>query len=230
MINSARFTRLFALLLSAIMAGVSIGAPFYAEIRDHETLQDPIIDSKMTVEEAFDGLHPKCPEKIRKRQKVVEVQYYSSDNRIHQGQLVIDGELEKDIKTVFEVALKERFPIHSVIPMSDTRFRKDDRWDDGLSMEANNTSAFNYRLTTGSSQISKHAYGRAIDVNPFQNPYIKGSTILPKGAKYDPSVAGTLTKDHPVVRTFLRLGWEWGGNWTSLKDYQHFEKPFPRKR
>lgn len=230
MIKVARFTCLFFLLLSAIMAGAPISAPFYAEIRSRGTLQDPIIDSKMTVQEAFDGLHPKCPTNIRKRQKVVEVKYYSSDQKIHQGQLVIDGELEKDIKTVFEVALKERFPIHSVIPISDPRFRKDDRWDDGLSMEANNTSAFNYRLTTGSAQISKHAYGRAIDVNPFQNPYIKGSAILPKGAKYDPSVEGTLTRNHPIVRTFLRLGWEWGGNWTSLKDYQHFEKPFPRRR
>lgn len=230
MIESARFTCLFSLFLLAIMAGVPIGTASYTEIRSRGTLQDPIIDSKMTVKEAFDGLHPKCPEKIRKRQKVVEVKYYSSDKRIHQGQLVIDSELEKDIKTVFDVALKERFPIHSVIPMSDPRFRKDDRWDDGLSMEANNTSAFNYRLTTGSTQISKHAYGRAIDVNPFQNPYIKGSTILPKGAKYDPSVEGTLTRDHPIVRTFLRLGWVWGGNWTSLKDYQHFEKPFRRRR
>jgi len=127
---------------------------------------------------------------------------------------------------VFDVALKEHFPIHSVIPISDKQFRKDDRWDDDLSMEANNTSAFNYRFVTGSShRLSEHAYGRSIDINPLQNPYIKGDTILPKGAKYDPDVNGTLTTDHPIVLTFLRLGWEWGGNWTSCRDYQHFEKP-----
>ena len=218
--------RLFFVLLSVIILGLSISNPTYAENKCCVTPDVPIIDSNMIEKEAFDGLDPKCPDEIRKRQRIVKVKYYSSDNRIHQGQLVIDGEVEKDITTVFELALKEHFPIDSVIPISDKRFRKDARWDDDLSMEANNTSAFNYRLITGSSgRLSKHAYGRAIDINPFQNPYIKGGTILPKGAKYDPHVDGTLTPDHPIVRTFLRLGWEWGGNWTSCKDYQHFEKP-----
>jgi peptidoglycan L-alanyl-D-glutamate endopeptidase CwlK len=224
MIKSARSVCLFLLLLSVAMAWMPIGTATYAKSQSRGTPEDPIIDSKMTEKEAFDGLDSKCPEEIRKRQRVIKVKYYSSDKKIHQGQLVIDGELEKNIKTVFEVALKERFPIYSAIPISDKRFRKDDRWDDNLSMEANNTSAFNYRLSTGSTQLSKHAYGRAIDINPFQNPYSKGSIILPQGAKYNPNVEGTLTVDHPIVRTFLRLGWEWGGNWTTLKDYQHFEK------
>jgi hypothetical protein len=93
-------------------------------------------------------------------------------------------------------------------------------------MEANNTSAFNFRFKTGSrTELSKHAGGRAIDINPVQNPYIKGELVLPKSSEYDPEAEGTLCEDHPVVRTFLKLGWEWGGNWTSRKDYQHFEKP-----
>ncbi len=185
-----------------------------------------IVDSEMTGKEAFDGLNPGCPEEIRKRQKLITVTYYSFDGRIHQGQLVIDGALEKDIEIVFETALQEHFPICSVIPIADMQFRKDGCWDDDLSMEADNTSAFNYRYVTGSgSRLSKHAYGRAIDINPSQNPYIKGDTVLPEGAKYDPDVDGTLTADHPVVRAFLQLGWEWGGNWISCKDYQHFEKP-----
>jgi len=218
--------RLFFLLLSVAILGLFISNLTYAAGKCCAGPKAPIIDSEMTEEEAFDGLNPQCPEDIRKRQAIVTVTYYSSDNRIHQGQLVVDGELEKDIKAVFDLALKERFPIYSVIPISDKRFRKGDSWDDDLSMEANNTSAFNYRLSTGSSgRLSQHAYGRAIDINPFQNPYIKGDTILPKGSEYDPTVDGTLTTDHPIVRAFLRLGWEWGGTWTSCKDYQHFEKP-----
>lgn len=221
--------RLLFLLLSVVMTGLPVSNPAYADSKCCVAPEIAIIDSKMTGQEAFDGLNLKCPEEIRKRQKIVKVRYYSSDNSIHQGQLVIDGELEKDIKNVFDLALKERFPIHSVIPISDKRFRKDIRWEDNLSMEANNISGFNYRLITGSSgRLSKHAYGRAIDINPFQNPYIKGNTILPKGAKYDPNVDGTLTTDHPIVRTFLRLGWDWGGNWTSCKDYQHFQKPLKK--
>jgi peptidoglycan LD-endopeptidase CwlK len=192
------------------------------------TLARPVIDSAMTEKEAFDGLDPKCPEEIRKKQRLVNVKYYSTDGRVHQGQLVLDAELVDDVKKVFALALEERFPIRSVIPVSDMRFRKDGRWDDELSMEANNTSSFNYREVTGGGRLSNHAYGRAVDINTFFNPYVKGNLILPRGATYDPKVAGTFNAESPVVREFLRLGWAWGGNWTSPRDYQHFEKP-PRK-
>ena len=189
----------------------------------------PVLDSKMTEQEAFEGLDPNCPEEIRAQQKIVTVRYLGFDKRIHQGQLVVDRDLEEDLQRVFDIARQEGFPLFSVIPAADKRFRKDERWSDDLSMEANNSSAFNYRLSTGGKQLSKHAYGRAIDINPMQNPYVKGNLVLPPGAGYNANAAGTLTADHPLVREFLRLGWEWGGNWTSLKDYQHFEKPLEKK-
>jgi peptidoglycan LD-endopeptidase CwlK len=228
MIISNQFVRAL-LLLTLVLTAMPLAGKGFAQSSRTGTSKHPIVDSRMTEKEAFDGLDPKCPAEIRKRQKVVKLKYYSSDGKIHQGQLVIDGELKNDIKKVFALALKERFPIYSVIPISDERFRKDDNWDDELSMEANNASAFNYREITGGGRLSNHAYGRAIDINTFQNPYIKGSIVLPHGAKYDPSIAGTFTSDHPIVRAFLRLGWDWGGNWTSPKDYQHFEKPMKKK-
>lgn len=180
----------------------------------------------MATREAFNGLDPRCPKEIRRRLRVVEVLYYSTDKEIHQGQLVIDSALEADIQRVFELARKEHFPIYSVIPLSDMRFRKNGTWDDELSMKANNTSAFNWRLTTSRYHLSNHAYGRAVDINPVQNPYIKADMILPEGAKFDPNVDGTLTATHPIVRAFKQLGWKWGGEWISVKDYQHFEKPW----
>jgi hypothetical protein len=91
-------------------------------------------------------------------------------------------------------------------------------------MLCNNTSAFNYRKVTGGKVLSMHAYGYAIDINPVQNPYIKGRVVLPEGAIYKPYRPGTLTRSSPVVMEFIRLGWTWGGSWKSLKDYQHFEK------
>lgn len=213
---------IFLILLPLFMAGAFISGCSSLRVDS----KAPVIDSNMSEKEAFDGLNPGCPHEVAKRQKLVNVKYYSFDEKVHQGQLVIDAELEEDIRLVFEEALKHHFPIHSVIPISDKRFRKNDRWDDDLSMEANNTSAFNYRLVTGSStKLSNHAFGRAIDINPFQNPYIKGNIISPKNSKYDPTAAGTLSKDNPVVQAFIRLGWEWGGNWDTRKDYQHFEKP-----
>jgi peptidoglycan LD-endopeptidase CwlK len=228
MMISNQFVRALLLLMLAL-AVMSTAGKSYGQTPRTGTSKHPIIDSRMTEIEAFEGLDPKCPPEIRKRQKVVELKYYSSDGKIHQGQLVIDGELKRDIKKVFALALKKRFPIYSVIPISDKRFRKDGRWDDELSMEANNTSAFNYREITGGGRLSNHAYGRAIDLNTFLNPYIKDGNVLPHGAKYDPSIAGTFTSGHPIVRAFINLGWGWGGNWTSPKDYQHFEKPLKKK-
>jgi peptidoglycan L-alanyl-D-glutamate endopeptidase CwlK len=228
MIRFNRRPQVIPFLLATALIAMLSGLTGYAQSPQPGTSKHPIIDSRMTEREAFEGLDPKCPEELRKRQRVVKLKYYSADGKIHQGQLVIDRDLVNDIKKVFALALKEHFPIHSVIPISDTRFRKDARWDDELSMEANNTSAFNYREITGGGRLSNHAYGRAIDINPFQNPYVKGDLILPHGAKYDPSIAGTFTSDHPIVRAFLQLGWVWGGNWTSPKDYQHFEKPLQK--
>jgi hypothetical protein len=188
------------------------------------TLDDPIIDCAMTEAEAFDGLDPDCPAEILGRQKIIVVRYYSFDGLLHCGQLVIDQELEDDVQHVFGLALEGRFPIHCVVPISHPRFRKHGRWDDGLSMAANNTSAFNYRPVTGASRLSMHAHGRAIDINPLQNPYLNGEVALPGGARYDMSAPGTLTANHPLVQAFRSRGWQWGGDWQMPRDYQHFEK------
>ena len=186
------------------------------------SLQNPIVDSNITLSEA---LRKYSPPEFRKRQKLIDVIYYSFDGKIHKGQLVIDKRLVKDIQQVFQVALENKFPINSVIPISSNRFYKNGKWnEDEQSMLANNTSAFNYRKVTGGKNLSKHAYGFAIDINPVQNPYIKGKIVLPPNAVYDPSKPGTLAPDSSIVKTFIRLGWVWGGNWKTLKDYQHFQK------
>ena len=189
------------------------------------SMQDPIIDSNISLSEA---LKKDSPPELKVRQRLVDVLYYSFDGKIHKGQLVIDVGLVADIRKAFRVALENKFPITSVIPISSDRFFKDGKWnDDDQSMLANNTSAFNYRTATGGKSLSKHAYGFAIDINPVQNPYIKGNIVLPPNAVYDTAKPGTLSFNSPVVKTFIRLGWTWGGNWKSLKDYQHFEKVPP---
>ena len=186
------------------------------------SLQNPIIDSNITLSEA---LKKYAPPELKAKQGLVELLYYSFDGKIHQGQLLIDKRLIKDIREVFGIALESKFPIASVILISSSWFLKDGKWnDDNQSMLANNTSAFNYRKVTGGKSLSRHAYGFAIDINPVQNPYIKGGIVLPPNAVYDIRKLGTLSSDSSVVKSFIRLGWTWGGNWKSLKDYQHFEK------
>jgi len=190
------------------------------------TIQNPIVDSNVTLSSA---LRKYAPPEFKSRQRIVDVLYYSFDGKVHKGQVVIEKRLVRDIQRVFQVAFDNKFPITSVIPVSHDKFYKNGEWNsDGQSMLSNNTSAFNYRVVTGGKKLSMHAYGFAIDINPVQNPYFKGKVVLPEGAVYDPAKPGTLTRNCPVVRVFINLGWDWGGNWKSLKDYQHFEKVLDR--
>ena len=183
----------------------------------------------MTEAEAYEGLSAKCPPEIRDRQRLVAVTYVGFDGLVHAGQIVVDRDLVDDIQAVFAVALREKFPIQSVVPISAAKYRKGGAWDDDLSMIANNTSGFNYRLVSGGTSLSNHATGRAVDINPVQNPYIRGKAkALPPGSVYRVAERGTLTADHPVTKAFVARGWTWGGNWTTTVDYQHFEKPLKK--
>lgn len=99
--------------------------------------------------------------------------------------------------------------------------------DDHRSMNADNTSAFNCREVAGSPGVwSRHAYGRAIDINPVENPYVSGSHVSPaKGrpfARRTPHRRGMISAGGTVVQAFASVGWEWGGDWYGTRDYQHF--------
>jgi hypothetical protein len=92
-------------------------------------------------------------------------------------------------------------------------------------MEENNTSGFNYRKVANKDKLSNHSFGFAIDFNPFQNPAVySDGTSSPKGSKYDKSKKGTISSETFIAQEFKKLGWTWGGDWVSMKDYQHFEK------
>lgn len=176
------------------------------------------VDSNMTYNQAMKNLPKNCPNSIKANQRVLTVYYYGYDWKLHQGQIVIHKRLAQDIEDIFALAYRHKFPIRSAIPVS--RYN----WSDDNSINANNTSSFNYRNIANTSDISKHAYGFAIDINPFQNPNIENDKVFPKGAKYNPKINGTLTGNHPIVKKFLELGWKWGGDWKTPKDYQHFQK------
>jgi peptidoglycan L-alanyl-D-glutamate endopeptidase CwlK len=175
----------------------------------------------MTLQEAtLQNPHFICPPDILARQVLLPVKFYSFEGKIEEGEIVADRDVADDIKALFETILKEKFPIRTAIPMASPLFE----WDDERSMQANNTSAFNYRSIAGSEKLSDHALGRAIDINPLFNPYIRGEIVQPAGASYDPARPGTITADSLIVLFLKDRGWAWGGEWSSLKDYQHFEK------
>jgi hypothetical protein len=166
------------------------------------------------------SLRPGCPV-TAKDLSYVEVSYFGFDDATHEGELVVATRHARDIVSVFKTLYEEKFPIYSM--------RLVDHYDgsDSLSMAANNTSAFNGRPVTGGSAFSQHTFG-AIDINPVQNPYIKGDVIEPTAAEAylarDAEQKGLITPGSIVVRAFADIGWSWGGDWTSLKDYQHFSE------
>nr|WP_243182907.1 M15 family metallopeptidase [Anaerosolibacter carboniphilus] len=99
-------------------------------------------------------------------------------------------------------------------------------------MENNNTSAFNFRDVADSKGVlSKHSYGVAIDINPIQNPYMKGEKVSPAAGKSyldrGEIRKGMIIKGDVCYKAFKDRGWTWGGEWKTMKDYQHFQKSIP---
>jgi peptidoglycan L-alanyl-D-glutamate endopeptidase CwlK len=181
-------------------------------------IQQPklISDCHYTLSEALAGKD--IPKDIIEDLRLVDVYYFSFDKKLHKGQLVIHKDLVNDVEWIFEMLKEKKFPIKSVIPV--VRYN----WSDDESMKANNTSAFNYRLVANTNRFSNHSTGRAIDINPWQNPQIIDGKPSPEGAVYNPKAKGTISKRSIVVRLFKSRGWNWGGDWKTRTDYQHFEK------
>ena len=175
-----------------------------------------IIDSDYTLQEALKGIT--IPASVKEELEIVTVSYYGFDGLLHRGQLIVNKNVSGDIVEIFNVIEEIKFPIEKVVPMVEYN------WSDEKSMQDNNTSSFNYRFLSGSKILSMHANGLAIDINPKQNPYVKNGSRSPAGSTYELDEIGTICPDSEVVRAFKERGWSWGGDWKSLKDYQHFQK------
>jgi hypothetical protein len=139
---------------------------------------------------------------------------------IRQGELVVAHSIAEATARIFERLYALRFPIERVRPIDDFD------GDDDASMAANNSSAFNFRAIAGTSVLSHHAHGVAIDLNPRLNPMIvRGVVHPPAGASYlDRSHVrpGMIVRPGPVVAAFEAEGFHWGGEWPDLRDYHHF--------
>ena len=153
--------------------------------------------------------------------RILTLRYWTFDDTVSTGELVVHADHADAMVRVFRDLYAARFPIASL------RLVDEFDADDDASMAANNSSGFNCRRITGGSQWSEHAYGRAVDINPVQNPYVtrSGDVSPPSGARFverDPAAPGLITADGPAVAAFAAIGWAWGGTWSSARDYQHF--------
>ena len=143
------------------------------------------------------------------------------------GEMVVNKAIAKDVLEIFRQLYEAGYPIE--------RMRLIDYWDadDERAMTANNSSSFNFRFISHTNKVSKHGMGMAIDINPLYNPYTKtladGKTIVEPAAgkpyldrqrKYKYKIE----RGDLCFRLFSKYGFHWGGDWQSVKDYQHFEK------
>jgi hypothetical protein len=162
---------------------------------------------------------PGCPVAARDL-SWIRLTFRGFDGARHTGELLVNRSVAAHVVQVFHALYDARFPIEEM------RITTKPEQTAPPTGDGNNTVAFNCRVARGTTTYSQHAYGLAVDVNPFQNPYVKGDLVLPElaGAYRDRSWRrpGMILPGGPVVRAFTRIGWGWGGSWTSLKDLQHF--------
>jgi D-alanyl-D-alanine carboxypeptidase len=171
--------------------------------------------------------HKTLPCPARDELRLVMIPFVDFAGARKSGPLIVDTKLASEVLAIFtEIAVDGTYRIERV-ELIDAY-----GGDDFKSIEANNTSAFNCRRTTGAKTMSAHARGRAIDLNPLINPYVdktgtshaKSKGFVTLKQRKASKVAGMILADGIVVKTFRKYGWTWGGHWRSIKDYQHFSK------
>jgi hypothetical protein len=151
--------------------------------------------------------------------RYVTVTYRDFDGAAATGELVVHADVADGVVAVFGELFAQGYPIRSM------RLVDDFGGSDDASMAADNTSAFNCRPISRGTGWSEHAYGRAIDLNPVENPYVRDGLVLPaEGVPFAsrPDAPGVVHAGDAVVRAFAAHGWQWGGDWSSPVDYQHF--------
>ena len=209
--------RLAVLLVAVVLAAWASqsATPAAGEFRGRIAPIDSALAKRMT------GVswHPGCPVPLRDL-RALSLSYRGFDGRVHTGRLVVHRDVARELVDVFRRLYEAGVPIRRMVPV-DVYGGSDFR-----SIEADNTSAFNCRYVDGTRRWSEHAYGRAIDVNPIENPYVSGGSTSHRASRpyLDRSRRrpGMAVEGGALVRAFDAVGWQWGGRWSAAKDYQHF--------
>lgn len=159
--------------------------------------------------------------------RYIKALHYTLDGKIQLGEMVCNKAIAQDLIEIFRKLYDAKYPIERMVLV--------DNYDalDEPSMEANNSSCFNFRFITGTTKLSNHSKGRAVDINTLYNPYVKerkDGSVYVKPSTGKPYIDRTKTFDYKIdhndlcYKLFIEHGFEWGGDWHSVKDYQHFEK------
>ncbi|MHB8060506.1 MAG: M15 family metallopeptidase [Gaiellaceae bacterium] len=204
---------LAALALGAVLFAPAAGSQAQAPFRSSVSPLGAAFRAQMT------SWHKGCPVQPSEL-RLVRVSFWGFDGRAHSGRLIVQRSYVRPVIKALRTLYYKRFPIRRMRPV-EAYGSSDDR-----SMAADNTSAFNCRGVAGSSAWSEHAYGRAIDINPLENPEVRRGAVSPPGGRAYTDRSkwkkGMIHSGDRAVRAFEAVGWKWGGYWHSLQDYQHF--------
>ena len=221
-----RITIILAILAVAVAAPL-MGAAEHARPEAAERSASPRFDADVkritgAVRDRITGSSWRrgCPVP-RSKLRLIRVTHWDFTRDVERGALIVHRRHARRVVRILRDLFAARFPIRKMHLI--------DRYgaDDQRSMAADNTSAFNCRFVNGTTRWSMHAYGKAIDVNPVENPYVTPSGYVspPAGEPYadrSRDAKGMIHRHDPAYRAFKRVGWEWGGDWRGTKDYQHF--------
>ena len=160
-----------------------------------------------------------CPVKAAEL-RYLTMSFWGFDGKPHTGEMLVNVSVAEKVSTVFGKLFAARFPIEEMRVTSPAEL------DAPPTGDGNNTSAFVCRPVRGQTSWSAHAYGLAIDLDPFCNPYTQGDVVLPElaSAYLDRGWKrpGMVLADDATVRAFAAIGWSWGGAWHSPTDRMHF--------
>lgn len=177
------------------------------------------------VRNAMQGVtwHESLPSPTLSELRSLSIPHLDFQGKSQVGTLIARADLAQELVDIFAKLRDISFPIASIRPM------RDFGGDDGLSMAANNSSCFNSRRIRGTTRISMHALGAAVDINPVQNPVVRGGVIRPdEGHTFRQRRVlrpGMIVDESEVVSIFAKAGWQWGGHWNNPVDYHHFFRP-----
>ncbi len=160
--------------------------------------------------------------------RYLRVLHRNVEGKTQLGEIICSQTIATDLLHIFRKLYEAGYKIERITLIDNYNA------DDETSMRANNTSCFNFRVVSGTTKLSKHAQGLAIDINPLYNPYIhlnNGKVEPTTGKPYAHNRANLRNAKVPIIdthdlcyRLFIQHGFRWGGSWRTVKDYQHFEK------
>lgn len=159
--------------------------------------------------------------------RYLRLTHVDAESKEHVGEMVCNKAIANDLIEIFKELYRQKYPIQRI------RLIDDYEAVDERSMRDNNSSCFCYRKVSGTTKLSKHAMGMAVDINTLYNPYVRtgkdGRRIVEPATatKYvdrRKTFLYKIVKGDLLYRLFVQHGFKWGGSWRTMKDWQHFEK------